>query len=100
MTTDDQPAPSPALPTADDGAISLGKLAADALDDKKALNITLLDVGDLLQITEVFVLGTGTSRRHVLTLGEAVEKDDTDEEDENDGSDGHGAEDDEEEAGG
>jgi chromosome partition protein MukE len=35
-----------------------------------------------------------------ITLGEAVEKDDTDEEDENDDSDGHGAEDDEEEAGG
>ena len=35
-----------------------------------------------------------------ITLGEAVEKDDTDEEDENDGSDGHSAEDDEEEAGG
>jgi chromosome partition protein MukE len=39
-------------------------------------------------------------RRCEITLGEAVEKDDTDEEDENDGSDGHGAEDDEEEAGG
>ncbi|NND84837.1 MAG: ribosome silencing factor [Acidimicrobiia bacterium] len=52
--------------------MSLGKLAADALDDLKALGITLLDVGDLLQITEVFVLGTGTSRRHVLSLGEAV----------------------------
>ena len=35
-----------------------------------------------------------------ITLGEAVEKDDSDEEDENDGSDGDGAEDDEEEAGG
>lgn len=35
-----------------------------------------------------------------ITLGEAVEKDDSDEEDENDGSDGHSAEDDEEEAGG
>ncbi len=35
-----------------------------------------------------------------ITLGEAVEKDDTAEEDENDGSDGHGAEDDEEEADG
>ncbi len=34
-----------------------------------------------------------------ITLGEAVEKDDSDEEDENDGSDGHSAEDDEEEAG-
>jgi chromosome partition protein MukE len=35
-----------------------------------------------------------------ITLGETVEKDDADEEDEDDGSDGHGAEDDEEEAGG
>lgn len=35
-----------------------------------------------------------------ITLGEAVEKDDSDEEDENDGSDGHSAEDDEEEADG
>ena len=35
-----------------------------------------------------------------ITLGEAVEKDDSDAEDENDGSDGHSAEDDEEEAGG
>ena len=60
------------LPTADSEAIALARAAADALDDKKALNIALLDVGDLLQITEVFVIGTGTSRRHVLSLGDEV----------------------------
>ncbi len=59
-------------PTADVEAIGLARAAADALDGKKALDIALLDVGDLLQITEVFVIGTGTSRRHVVMLGEEV----------------------------
>lgn len=59
-------------PTADPMAIILALAAAEALDGKKALEIALLDVGDLLQITEVFVLATGTSRRHVITLGEEV----------------------------
>ena len=72
MTTDEHATPSRATPTADQGAIASALLAADALDDKKALDITLLDVGDLLQITEVFVLASGTSRRHVLSLGEEV----------------------------
>ncbi len=60
------------LPTADSEAIALARAAADALDGLKALDIALLDVGDLLQITEVFVIGTGTSRRHVLSLGDEV----------------------------
>ncbi len=42
------------------------------LDDKKGIDITLLDVGDLFQITEVFVIVTGTSRPHVQTLAETV----------------------------
>jgi ribosome-associated protein len=33
----------------------------------------LLDVGDLFQITEVFVIATGTSRPHVQTLAESVQ---------------------------
>ena len=49
-------------------------MAADALDDKKGLDIALLDVGDLLSITEVFVIVTGTSRTHVRTLAEAVDE--------------------------
>ncbi|MGI9610451.1 MAG: ribosome silencing factor [Acidimicrobiia bacterium] len=65
-------APEPLPSTADTEAVEAAKLAADALEDKKALNITLLDVGELLQITEVFVVASGTSRRHVLTLGEEV----------------------------
>ena len=50
------------------------RLAADAMAEKKGNDIVLLDVGDLLQITEVFVIATGTSRPQVQTLCEAVEE--------------------------
>lgn len=50
------------------------RVAADALAAKKGIDIVLLDVGDLLQITEVFVIVTGTSRPHVKSLQEAVEE--------------------------
>ncbi|MBP1633299.1 MAG: rsfS [Acidobacteria bacterium] len=36
--------------------------------------MALLDVSRLLVITDVFVIATGTSRRHVLTLADAVEE--------------------------
>ncbi len=52
----------------------LASLVADALDNKKATDIILLDVGDLLQICEVFVIASGGSRRQVLTLAEEVEE--------------------------
>ena len=43
--------------------------AVAAIDDKKGLDIVLLDVSKLL----VFVIATGTSRRHVRSLAEDVE---------------------------
>ncbi len=50
------------------------RIAADALDDKKGTEISLLDVGDLLSITEVFLIVTGNSRPHVRTLADAVDE--------------------------
>lgn len=47
--------------------------AAAAIDDKKGLDIVLLDVSQLLVITDIFVIASGTSRRHVLTLAEETE---------------------------
>ncbi len=47
--------------------------AAAAIDDKKGLDIVLLDVSDLLVITDVFVIAAGTSRRQVLSLAEETE---------------------------
>ncbi len=54
--------------------LNLVRAAADALAEKKGAEVVLLEVGDLLSITEVFVIVTGTSRPHVQTLTEEVEK--------------------------
>ena len=45
---------------------------ADILDAKKAEQIILLDVSELIQITEIFLIATGTSRRQVLTLADEL----------------------------
>lgn len=49
-------------------------MAADAIADKKGLDIEILEVGDLLAITEVFVIASGTSRTHVRAVSEGVEE--------------------------
>jgi ribosome-associated protein len=36
--------------------------------------VVLLDVSALLVITDIFVIASGTSRRHVLTLADEVEE--------------------------
>ncbi|MFP3914757.1 MAG: ribosome silencing factor [Actinomycetota bacterium] len=55
-------------------AEQLAQLAAGAIHDKKGLDVELLDVGDLLVITDVFVIATGTSNIHVRSLAEGVEE--------------------------
>jgi ribosome-associated protein len=54
--------------------VTIARLAADAIADKKGQDIVLLEVGDLFVITEVFVIATGTSRPHVQTLADRVEE--------------------------
>ncbi|NIS35955.1 MAG: ribosome silencing factor, partial [Actinobacteria bacterium] len=53
--------------------IAAATAAAAAIDDKKGLRIVALDVSELLVVTDLFVIATGTSRRHVLTLAEEAE---------------------------
>ena len=48
--------------------------AAEAAAEKKAAEIVVLDVGDLLVITEYFVLATGGTARQVKTIAQEVEK--------------------------
>jgi ribosome-associated protein len=52
----------------------MARVAADALADKKGIDITMLEVGDLLSITEYFLIVTGTSRPHVQALSDGVEE--------------------------
>lgn len=45
----------------------------NALDDKKGVDIKVLDVRELTSITDYFVIATGTSSKHVSSLAESVE---------------------------
>jgi ribosome-associated protein len=55
-------------------AADLARMAAEAIHDKKGLNVVLLDVAELLSITDIFVIAAGTSNIHVRALAEGVEE--------------------------
>jgi ribosome-associated protein len=48
-------------------------LAAQAAADKKGTDIVVLDVGDIISITEVFVLVSATNVRQVRTIVDEIE---------------------------
>ena len=54
-------------------SIAAAELAASAIANKKGDEILLLDVSELVVVTDVFVIASGTSNRHVKTLVEEVE---------------------------
>lgn len=54
-------------------AIDTARTAAAAIADKKGLDVSLLDVSDLVVVTDLFLIATGTSTRHVKTLVDEVE---------------------------
>ncbi len=61
-------------PTATPDAIAAARAAAVAIDDKKGEDIILLDLSGLLVVTDVFVVASGTSNRHVKSLVEEAEE--------------------------
>ena len=68
-----RPLPKDRAISATSEAIEAALAAASAIDDKKGLDIALLDVSELLVVTDVFVIASGTSNRHVRTLADEVE---------------------------
>ncbi|MEE9472560.1 MAG: ribosome silencing factor [Acidimicrobiia bacterium] len=52
---------------------ALAQAAAIALDDKKAVGVLLLDVHELLVITDIFVIASGATSRQVKALVDEVE---------------------------
>lgn len=48
-------------------------LAARAADDKLGTDVVVLDVGDIISITERFVLVSAANTRQVRTIAEAIE---------------------------
>ena len=52
----------------------MARLAANAIFAKKGTDIVLLDVEGVFLLSDLFVIGTGTSRPHVQALAEHVEE--------------------------
>lgn len=52
----------------------LARAAADAIDAKQGSEVVILGVGELLRVADVFVIATGSSKRQIRTMAEAVEE--------------------------
>ena len=64
--------PNHSLNTATLKTDSLKTLVLDALDDLKAKDVALLDVSRLTSVTDLMVVASGTSTRHVAALANNV----------------------------
>lgn len=51
---------------------ALGEIVTEALDDLRAVNPVVLDVRGRTSITDLMVIATGTSNRHVKSLSDHV----------------------------
>jgi ribosome-associated protein len=72
MTASPPTTPSPATShTAE--ILSWAQVAAQAADEKKGTNPVILQVGDLLSITEAFVIVSAPNNRLVLTIVDEIE---------------------------
>lgn len=55
-------------------AIALAVAAADAVGEVKATDVTLLDVADLLALSDVFVVASTSSERQLKAAAERIEE--------------------------
>jgi len=51
---------------------TLKKTALNALDNLKAIDITEIDVREMTSVTDVMIIASGTSGRHVKSIADAV----------------------------
>jgi ribosome-associated protein len=66
---------------ATDEAVALALTAADAADDRKASDLQILEVADILGLVDVFLLATAGSDRQIKAVADRIEerlKDDAD----------------------
>lgn len=55
-------------------AVDLAVAAARAADDKKATDLQILEVADILAVVDLFALMTAGNPRHLKAVGEEVER--------------------------
>lgn len=59
---------------AHEDAVALAMAAAAGADDKKATDLTLLEVADLLAVVDVFLLATTANERQLKAVAESIEE--------------------------
>ncbi|MBU3688576.1 MAG: ribosome silencing factor [Acidimicrobiales bacterium mtb01] len=62
------------MTTAPTDSIDLAKVAARAADDKQGTNTTVISVGHVLAITELFVITGAPNRRLVRAIADDIEE--------------------------
>ena len=53
-------------------ALRIATIAAKAADEKQATDVTVLDVGEILVITDLFVVASAGNKRQVRTISDAI----------------------------
>lgn len=53
---------------------SMAKIAVDALDDKKAQDITIIDISGVSVIADYFIIASGSNRNQVQAMADNVEE--------------------------
>lgn len=53
-------------------ALRIATIAAKAADEKQATDVTVLDVGEILAITDLFVVASAGNKRQVRTICDAI----------------------------
>lgn len=59
---------------ADEQAIALALDVADAADDRKATDVVILEVVDVLAVVDLFLIATATSDRQLKAVAESIEQ--------------------------
>lgn len=54
-------------------SLSIAETMIDAISDKKGKDIVLIEIGEVLPITEYFILASGSSTTQVRALSDGVE---------------------------
>lgn len=61
------------IDTQKEKAQAIAQFAAEVLDNKKGMDVTLLEVSDQTILADYFLLATGTANTHVRALADEVE---------------------------
>lgn len=58
----------------DQHSIAIKDIVVSAIEDAKGLDITIIKVSHLTQVTDYMIIATGTSNRHIQTIAETAIK--------------------------